>query len=284
MSGSDYSRVEQAIRYLEAHTHEQPTLPELARQAGLSEFYFQRLFRRWAGVSPKDFLQCLTLNRAKTLLASSSSLMETSLVLGLSGTGRLHDLFLGLEAMTPGEFKRAGQGLTIQWGVHATPFGEALIAITPRGLCGLSFLEEGSRAVAVAAFQARWPEARLVEDSRQTEPFANEVAARMQGNVSRPLSLVLKGSPFQIKVWEGLLTIPEGGVASYQGLARRIGAPNASRAVGTALSMNPIGYLIPCHRVIRASGAVGGYHWGAVRKQALLGVEGARALSREQAS
>jgi AraC family transcriptional regulator, regulatory protein of adaptative response / methylated-DNA-[protein]-cysteine methyltransferase len=284
MSGSDYSRVEQAIRYLEAHAHERPTLLDVARQVGLSEFHFQRLFQRWAGVSPKAFLQCLTLNRAKTLLASSSTLMEASLELGLSGTGRLHDLFLGLEAMTPGEFKRAGQGLTIQWGVHATPFGEALFAITPRGLCGLSFLEEGSRAAAVDAFQARWPEARLVEDSRQTEPFANEVAARMQGNVSRPLSLVLKGSPFQIKVWEGLLTIPEGGVASYQDLARRIGAPNASRAVGTTLAMNPIGYLIPCHRVIRASGAVGDYHWGAVRKQALLGVEGARALAREQAS
>lgn len=283
MSGSDYGRVEQAIRYLEAHTHEQPTLSELARQVGLSEFHFQRLFHRWAGVTPKAFLQCLTLNRAKTLLAGLSSLMETSLELGLSGTGRLHDLFLGLEAMTPGEFKRAGEGLTIWWGIHATPFGEALFAITPRGLCGLSFLE-ASRTQAVADFQARWPEARLVEDSRQTEPFADEVVSRMQGAPSRPLALVLKGSPFQTKVWEGLLGIPEGGVASYQDLARAIGTPNASRAVGTALSMNPIGYLIPCHRVIRASGAVGEYRWGALRKQALLGVEGARALEQGRAS
>jgi len=284
MNGSDYSRVELAIHYLEAHAHEQPSLAELAGHVGLSEFHFQRLFHRWAGVTPKNFLQSLTLNRAKDLLAASSSLLDTSLELGLSGTGRLHDLFLSLEAMTPGEFKRAGQGLTIQWGIHATPFGEALFAVTPRGLCGLSFLEAGSRTTAVARFQARWPEARLVEHPSQTEPFATEVVLRMRGTMSRPLALVLKGSPFQTKVWEGLLAIPEGRVSSYQGLAHAIGAPNASRAVGTALAMNPIGYLIPCHRVIRASGAVGEYHWGAVRKQALLGVERARALAREQAS
>lgn len=281
MSSSDYSRVEQAIRYLETHVQDQPALSDLAGQVGLSEFHFQRLFHRWAGVTPKAFLQCLTLNRAKALLADSRSLMETSLELGLSGTGRLHDLFIGLEAMTPGEFKRAGEGLVIQWGVHGTPFGEALFALAPRGLCGLSFLDAASRTQAVADFQARWPEARLVEDSRQTEPYAEEVVSRMQGSPSRPLALVLKGSAFQVKVWEGLLAIPEGGVASYQGLAQRIGAPKASRAVGTALSMNPIGYLIPCHRVIRATGAVGEYRWGATRKQALLGVEGARALDRQ---
>ncbi len=280
MSGSDYSRVEQAIRYLEAHVQEQPSLSDLAGQVGLSEFHFQRLFHRWAGVTPKAFLQCLTLARAKALLADSRSLLDTSLELGLSGTGRLHDLFLGLEAMTPGEFKRAGEGLAIQWGVHATPFGEALFALAPRGLCGLSFLDAASRTRAVADLQARWPEARLVEDSRQTEPYADEVVARMQGAPSRPLALVLKGSVFQVKVWEGLLAIPEGGVASYQGLAQCIGAPKASRAVGTALSLNPIGYLIPCHRVIRTTGAVGEYRWGATRKQALLGVEGARALDR----
>jgi AraC family transcriptional regulator of adaptative response/methylated-DNA-[protein]-cysteine methyltransferase len=281
MSGSDYSRVEQAIRYLEAHVREQPGLAELAGQVGLSEFHFQRLFHRWAGVTPKAFLQCLTLARAKALLADSRSLMETSLELGLSGTGRLHDLFLGLEAMTPGEFKRGGEGLTLPWGIHATPFGEALFALAPRGLCGLSFLDGASRTEAVASFQERWPGARLVEDSRQTEAYADEVVARMQGAPTRPLALVLKGSPFQIKVWEGLLAIPEGGVASYQDLAQRIGAPGASRAVGTALSLNPIGYLIPCHRVIRATGAVGEYRWGATRKQALLGVEGARALARK---
>ena len=206
--------------------------------------------------------------------------METSQEVGLSGASRLHDLFLSLEAMTPGEYNRGGEGLTLQWGVHATPFGEALFARAPRGLCGLAFLEEGRRAGAVAELQDRWPGARLVEDSLSTEPLAAEVAARMQGTRSRPLALVLKGTPFQVKVWEGLLAIPDGRVASYQGLARLIGSPNASRAVGTALAMNPIAYLIPCHRVIQATGAVGGYRWGSVRKQALLGVEGARLLGR----
>ena len=204
MSGSDYGRVEQAIHYLEAHAHEQPSLSELARQVGLSEFHFQRLFRRWAGVTPKDFLQCLTLNRAKALLATSSSLMETSLELGLSGTGRLHNLFLGLEAMTPGEFKRAGQGLTIQWGIHATPFGEALFAITPRGLCGLSFLEAENRTTAVAHFQARWPEARLVENSRQTEPFATEVVSRMRKQNQERLALGEIGNKAELSILENL--------------------------------------------------------------------------------
>lgn len=274
---SDYSRVERAIRYLEAQAQNQPRLAEIAGHVGLSEFHFQRLFRRWTGVSPKDFLQCLTLNRAKRLLADSRSTLATSLELGLSGNSRLHDLFLSLEAMTPGEFQRGGEGLTIRWGVHATPFGEALFALAPRGLCGLSFLAESARAQAVAELRLRWPATDLVEDSLRTEPIAREVVGRMQGTLSQPLALVLKGSPFQIKVWSGLLAIPEGQVESYQDLARRIGSPQASRAVGTALAGNPIGYLIPCHRVIRATGAIGDYHWGPLRKQALLGVEAARA-------
>ena len=284
MSGSDYSRVEQAIRYLESHAREQPDLAELATAAGLSEFHFQRLFRQWAGVTPKNFLQCLTLNRAKELLSQSHTLLDTSLELGLSGTGRLHDLFLSLEAMTPGDFKRAGEGLIIHWGVHATPFGEALFAITPRGLCALTFLEEASRSKVVAELQARWPEAALVEASLQTEPYALEVVSRMQGTMGRPLALLLKGSPFQIQVWKALLAIPEGHLTSYQGLARLAGVPNATRAVGSALAMNPVGYLIPCHRVIRSTGAFGEYHWGGIRKQALLGVEGARSLERANVS
>ena len=278
MGSSDYRRVERAIQYLDGHAQEQPSLREVARHAGLSEFHFQRLFHRWAGVTPKAFLQCHTLTRAKALLGGSGSLLETSLELGLSGSGRLHDLFLNLEAMTPGEFKRRGDGLDIHWGVHATPFGEALFAVTPRGLCALSFLEGETRAEAVASLQQRWPGAQLTEASIRTEPIAAEVVARMHGTAVRPLSLVLKGSPFQIKVWEALLTIPEGGLLSYQGLAGRIGSPNACRAVGTALATNPIGYLIPCHRVIRATGALGDYRWGGTRKRALLGVEGARAL------
>ena len=279
MGSSDYSRVAQAIHYLECHATGQPNLAELAEHVGLSEFHFQRLFHRWAGVTPKDFLQCLTLNRAKALLAESRSLLDTSHEVGLSGTSRLHDLFLNVEAMTPGAFKRAGAGLAIHWGVHETPFGEALLAVTDRGLCGLSFLGDESRAESVGVLQGRWPEAVLTEDSLRTEPIAAEVRARMLGAARQPLSLVLKGSPFQVKLWQALLAIPEGGVSSYQGLASLIDSPRASRAVGTALAMNPIGYLIPCHRVIRATRALGEYRWGRIRKQALLGVEGARAMA-----
>lgn len=279
MNRSDYSRVEAAIRYLEDHAQDQPSLGELARQAGLSEFHFQRLFRRWAGVTPKDFLQCLTLSHAKVLLAESASLLETSQAVGLSGPGRLHDLFLTLEAMTPGDYKRGGRGLAIHWGVHPTPFGEALFAATERGLCGLSFLEEAGPGTALAELRGRWPEATLVQAPARTTPIAQAVTSRMRGEPAAPLALLVAGSPFQVQVWKAMLAIPEGRVASYQGLARLAGAPGASRAVGTAAAHNPIGYLIPCHRVIRSTGALGGYHWGGLRKQALLAVEGARRMS-----
>jgi AraC family transcriptional regulator of adaptative response/methylated-DNA-[protein]-cysteine methyltransferase len=217
-------------------------------------------------------------------ISESRSLLATTLELGLSGTGRLHDLFLRLEAMTPGDFKRAGVDLVIRWGIHATPFGEALFAVTERGLCALSFLGDGSRAQALVELQSRWPGASLLEDSLRTEPFALEVAARMLGAAHQTLPLLLKGSPFQIQVWKALLAIPEGGLASYQGLALLAGSPAASRAVGSALARNPIGYLIPCHRVIRSTGAVGDYRWGSTRKRALLGMEGARGMSQARVS
>jgi AraC family transcriptional regulator, regulatory protein of adaptative response / methylated-DNA-[protein]-cysteine methyltransferase len=280
MGGSDYRRVEQAIHYLEAHSREQPSLVEVAEHVGLSVFHFQRLFRRWAGVTPKDFLQCLTLNRARGLLSEPLSLLEASLQLGLSGTSRLHDLFLSLEAMTPGEFKRAGQGLTIHWGIHPTPFGDALFAVTQRGLCGLTFLAEETSEEAVAWLQHRWPGASLVNAPLRTSGTAKAIALRMRGAAAGPLSVLLKGSPFQIKVWQALLAVPEGRVISYQGLAHMVGAPGGSRAVGTALAMNPIAFLIPCHRVIRSTGAAGEYRWGGARKLALLGVEGARAAAK----
>lgn len=276
MNRSDYSRVEAAIRYLEDHAQDQPSLGELARHVGLSEFHFQRLFRRWAGITPKDFLQCLTLSHAKVLLAGSASLLEASQELGLSGPGRLHDLFLTLESMTPGDYKRGGRGLTIHWGIHPTPFGEALFAATERGLCGLSFLEETGPGTALVELRGRWPEATLVQEPAHTAAISLEVSSRMRGEPTTPLALLLAGSPFQVQVWKAMLAIPEGQVASYQGLAHLAGAPGASRAVGTAAAHNPIGYLIPCHRVIRSTGVLGGYHWGGLRKQALLAVEGAR--------
>jgi AraC family transcriptional regulator of adaptative response/methylated-DNA-[protein]-cysteine methyltransferase len=279
MKGSDFQRVAEAIRFVDAHAAEQPRLAEIAGRLGLSEFHFHRLFRRWAGVTPKDFLQALTLAQAKRLLADSTSLLETSLTLGLSGTGRLHDLFLGLEAMTPGEFKTGGAGLTIGWKILPTPFGEALFAATDKGLCALAFVD-GAEAAAPAAFlRDRWPEARLRENRALVAPYAREAAARMRGAAARRLSLAPRGTAFQVKVRQALLAIPEGRVATYRDLAAAIGQPGAVRAVGTACAANPIAYLIPCHRVIRATGAVGDYRWGAERKTALLAVEGARRLA-----
>jgi AraC family transcriptional regulator, regulatory protein of adaptative response / methylated-DNA-[protein]-cysteine methyltransferase len=284
MTGSDYSRIEQALKFLEAQARQQPSLAALAGHLGLSEFHCQRLFRRWAGISPKDFLQCLTLQRAKELLAESRSLLETSLEVGLSSSSRLHDLFLGLEAMTPGEFKRQGVGLTLRWGVHPTPFGAALFAATDRGLCALSFLETAAPGKDLGELQARWPGAILAEEPRYTQSFAQAVVGRMKGEQTAPLPLVLKGSSFQLQVWKALLRIPEGALVTYGDLASLAETPKASRAVGSALAMNPIGYLIPCHRVIRATGALGEYHWGSPRKRALVGMEGARCAARERVS
>lgn len=278
MTGSDYHRIAEAIRFIESRVEDQPSLSDVASHLGLSPFHFQRLFRRWAGITPKDFLQFLTLARAKRQLAASTSLLETSLNVGLSGPGRLHDLFLSIEAVTPGEFKRGGAGLEIAWAVHPTPLGDALVATTPRGLCRLSFVE--AKDSAVDELQASWPSARLREDADLTAPTANEVARRMRGLTHKPLRLVLKGTPFQIQVWVALLSIPEGQVTSYRGLALRARMPSAVRAVGTALGANPIGYLIPCHRVIRETGVIGDYRWGAQRKAIVLALESARSHAR----
>lgn len=283
---SDFARIARAIVYLQTHAARQPALAEVAAALGLSGFHFHRLFHRWAGVTPKDFLQLLTLRHAKELLAQSRTVLETSLEVGLSGPGRLHDLFVGLEAMTPGEFKAEAGTLEICWGVHATPYGWALIATTDRGVCGFSFLADqpgvgdaAGRARAMADLRARWPGATLRRDPVRTAPVAAEVSARMAGQrPGRPLSVLLRGTPFQTQVWRALLAIPEGQVWSYAELARRAGCPGAVRAVGTALGQNPVGYLIPCHRVVRATGAAGEYRWGTTRKQVLLATEGARRL------
>jgi len=276
MKGSDYSRVAGAIRFIETNLEYQPGLAEISRHLHLSEFHVHRLFRKWAGITPKDFLQVLTLAKAKRLLAASGSVLETSLALGLSGSGRLHDLFLSLEAMTPGEYKAAAAGLTIHWGIHSTTFGDTLFAATARGLCGLAFVDGKTAQSACADLARRWPEAVFREDPRFLAPIVREVDSRMRGKRVGSLHLALKGSSFQVKVWEALLSRPEGNVATYQSLARRIGMPEATRAVGHALAANPIGYIIPCHRVIRATGVIGDYQWGAERKMMMLAVEGAR--------
>jgi len=272
---SDYARIEAAIRYLEQHHHEPPSLAELAAAVGLSEFPLHRLFHRWAGVTPKAFLQCLTLAEAKRLLARSETLISASVEVGLSGPSRLHDLFLKLECMTPGEYKLAAEGMTIRWGVHPTPLGDGLFAVASKGLCGLSFLEPEKLEPALAEMQAEWPRARWLEEPSASRSYAEAVTVRIQGQTPAPLSVLLKGTTFQTKVWEALLRIPEGSLLSYQNLSTLAGV-SGPRAVGSAVATNPVAYLIPCHRVIRSTGTLGGYRWGLPRKRALLAIEGAR--------
>jgi len=276
MSTSDYSRVEHAIRFLTEHVTEQPSLERVAAEVGLSPFHFQRLFQRWAGVSPKRLLQVLTLEEAKRMLAESRSLLEVSHEVGLSGSSRLHDLFLNLERMTPGEYKAQAAGLTVYWGVEDTPFGPALFAALDRGLCGLSFLHDGDQDGALAELRARWPGAELEQEGARIQGYAESLNARMRGGPGQPLGLVLKGTPFQLRTWEALLRIPAGKAVSYRDLAALSGSPQAIRAVGTVVGQNPIAWLIPCHRVIQATGALGQYHWGTPRKQAILAFERAR--------
>ena len=265
-----------AVRHLVEHWQEQPALEDLAGVAGMSPFHFQRLFTRWVGISPKRFVQFLTLGHAKRLLAENHSVLDTALDVGLSGPSRLHDLFVACEAMTPGEYKALGGGLTIRWGLHDCPFGRALVATTERGVCWLSFADQPDGGDAMAEFTAEWPAARLVEDEDATRPTAAR-AFGWEGGGEEPLRLLLRGTNFQIKVWEALLRIPSGAVVSYEDVARAIGQPTALRAVGAAVGRNPVCILIPCHRVIQKSGIIHNYRYGVPRKRALLAWEQARA-------
>lgn len=271
---SDYERIERAIRYLEENYRAQPRLGDLARGAGLSEFHFQRLFRRWSGISPKRFVQYLTADHAARLLRAARPSLEAAHEAGLSGGGRLHDLLVKLHAVTPGELKQAGAGLTIHYGFHPSPFGECLLALTARGVCHLGFLSPDGRRGALAELSAEWPRATLQEAPRKTRPIVDRLFARTGGN-SPPIDLHVRGTNFQIKVWEALLRIPPGGVISYEDLARDIHQPRAVRAAASAVACNPVAYLIPCHRVIRKSGLLGGYRWGETRKKILIAWEAA---------
>ncbi len=275
MDNPDYRRIEQAIAYLEERALEQPSLEEVAEHIGLSSYHFQRLFKSWAGVSPKRFLQYLTIENAKKLLRESVSVLDTALDVGLSGPGRLHDLFVSVEAMTPGEFKTQGKDLLISYGFHVTPFGECLLAVTPRGICSLAFVEPDARSVALNELKKTWQETTLIENSNAGKDTINTIFGQIRSQAKVPLKVLLRGTNFQIKVWEALLRIPEGTVVSYGFLADAVGHPGAHRAVGTAAGHNPIGYLIPCHRVLRVNGEIGGYHWGATRKRAILAREAA---------
>lgn len=270
----DYTRVEQAILFLEQNFHRQPSLKEIAGSIGLSEYHFQRLFSRWAGISPKRFLQFLTLEHAKQLLNESSNLLDVTYETGLSSPGRLHDLFVTCEAMTPGEYKKRAEGLVITYGFHPSPFGECLLSMTERGICGLDFVQGDERNAALEELKSRWPKATFVEDAGQTEPFARRVFDPVEEKQALPL--ILKGTNFQIKVWHALLKIPPGTVVSYSDIAQWIDKPKATRAVANAVARNPIGFVIPCHRVIRKVGNIGEYHWGPARKRALLAWEAGR--------
>lgn len=270
-----YATVARAIRFVAAHHREQPSLAEVASHVGLSEFHLQRVFSAWAGISPKRFMQFLTKEHARAALRRSRDVLDTALDCGLSGPGRLHDLLIACDAVSPGEARRQGAGLEIRHGFGRTPFGTALVAVTARGICHLRFADDGA-AAAIAELRTTWGAAHLEEDpalAQQTldAVFGNFIGASWTGS----LSLYLRGTNFQIKVWEALLGLPAGEVTTYGALARRIGCPGAARAVGTAVGANPLAVLIPCHRVIRESGALGGYRWGVERKQALLAREAA---------
>jgi len=276
MSAKDYQLVEQALRFLDRNARTQPGLDEIAASVGLSEFHFQRLFQRWAGVSPKRFLQFQTAQEAKRILRESGDLLDASFHSGLSGPGRLHDLIVNVDAVTPGEYKRRGAGLEISWGVHASPFGDCLLGLTARGICALEFLQTEGAEPALARLRANWDKAELVHAPQRTAPTAARIFGP-QKDWQAPLALLVKGTNFQIKVWEALLRIPAGAVTTYGALAGSLGQPRAARAVGSAVAANCIAYLIPCHRVIRNSGVFGDYRWGPLRKRVLLSRELAQA-------
>ncbi|MBX7231356.1 MAG: methylated-DNA--[protein]-cysteine S-methyltransferase [Bdellovibrionales bacterium] len=271
MKISPYERIEQGIYFLLESRSAQPTLEDLSQFLDLSPYHCHRLFKKWAGITPKDFLQFVTLVKAKALLENQTSLMEVSLDLGFSSSSRLHDLFITHEAMTPGEYKSAGRNLEIKWGQFETPAGEIILGVTKRGICFLGF--KTSEAPGEELIRERWPCAEVKKDEKALGPWHESIVARMLGQKSCSLKILFSGTSFQIKVWESLLRLPEGMVTSYQAIANVIGLPKAARAVGAALGANPIGYLIPCHRVLSSSGALHQYHWGVARKVALLSLE-----------
>ncbi len=276
-SSRDYDRIARAIEYLDRRgaTGPGPSLEEVARRVGLSPFHFQRLFTRWAGVSPKRFQQFQRVAAARDVLPIAPSVLHASYDIGLSGPGRLHDLLVRVEAVTPGEYRSGGAGITLAWGVHESPFGPYLLAVTERGIAGLQFLDQRGERGAARDLAQRWPNAALLHRHRETGAIAARLFTRAYPEA--PLHLLLKGTNFQLKVWEALLRIPEGTVLSYEDLAGQVCTIRATRAVAGAIGANPIAWLIPCHRVIRKTGAFGGYRWGADRKRAMLAWEAAGA-------
>ena len=276
MMSTDYQRIEQAIRYIEQQVHRQPRLDDIASHMGLSPFHFQRLFRHWAGVSPKRFLEYLTVEHAKKKLRHSGNILETSHELGLSSPARLHDQFITIEAMTPGQYKNKGQGLAITYGLHRCPLGGLFMAITPRGICQCAFVEHHGLVGELRQLEQTWPNATLSRDDGMIEDKAAALIQVLRANTPQPLHLAVKGTNFQVNVWRALMKIPYGALVSYKDLARQAGRPDAIRAAASAVAANPVAFLIPCHRVLRSTGEFGEYHWGRQRKKILVAWESAR--------
>jgi AraC family transcriptional regulator of adaptative response/methylated-DNA-[protein]-cysteine methyltransferase len=277
----DYETVSRAIAFISQHWREQPSIEEMAEAVSVTPDELHHLFRRWAGLTPKDFMQAVTLDNAKRMLRESASILDAAYDAGLSGPGRLHDLFVTHEAMSPGEWKKGGAGTTLRYGFHPSPFGTAVIIASERGLAGLAFADHGDEQPALLDMQRRWPLATYIEDTPGTAPLARRIFESSQWRADQPLRVVLIGTDFEVRVWETLLKIPMGNATSYSDVACKIDAPKASRAVGAAVGKNPISFVVPCHRVLGKSGAITGYHWGMTRKRAMLGWETARVCEKE---
>ena len=278
---TDYQRIAQAINYIKANFKDQPNLEQVAESVHLSPYHFQRLFKKWAGVSPKKFLQYLSLAHAKKVLSQQLSLEETTFQTGLSGSGRLHDLFVNIEGMTPGEYKNQGENLSIKYSINECLFGNYLIATTGKGVCNLLFFDDEEQVV--EELKMLWPKAHLGMGADGDHDMVRKFFNKNLDNPEK-IRLHLKGTDFQLKVWEALLRIPEGKLVSYSEIANQISQPTAQRAVGTSIGKNPVGYLIPCHRVIKSVGGIGEYRWGQERKMAIIGWESAQVFGEEHAA
>jgi len=272
-TAADYDKVRRTLAFITQKWRKQPSLEDIAEHVGLSEPHLHHVFRRWSGLSPKAFLQAITLDHARALLRDSASVLDTAYEVGLSGPGRLHDLFVTHEAMSPGDWKTGGEGLVLHYGYHLSPFGEAIIVATHRGLAGLGFVDGGDYAAALADMERRWPKAVFMQDQELTGPLSARAFDPTLWKPDTPLRVVFIGTDFEVRVWETLLRIPLGKATTYSTIAERLGKPNAARAVGGAVGRNPISFVVPCHRVIGKSGSMTGYHWGLTRKQAILGWE-----------
>jgi AraC family transcriptional regulator of adaptative response/methylated-DNA-[protein]-cysteine methyltransferase len=273
IAAADYEIVRRAVEYVNLRFRDQPEVEEIARASGVHPRALTDLFRRWCGLTPKDFLQAVTIDAARRVLTESDNVLDAAYELGLSGPGRLHDLFVVHESMSPGEWKTGGAGLVVRYGFHASPFGAALAMVTPRGLCGLAFADEGEEDAALADMRRRWPNALYIEDPIATAPYAARIFDRGAWSPDDPLRIVFIGTDFEVKVWETLMRIPLGKATTYSSIAQCVEKPKAARAIGAAVGKNPMSFVVPCHRVLGKNGDLTGYHWGLTRKRAILGWE-----------